>query len=82
MNTTSQLLQELQRAIEGEREYYTCRLVRLEKENEKLRQQQPKIGHWVEGTCTFYCSNCKYEPYNLTNYCPNCGAKMAETQIR
>lgn len=36
-------------------------------------------GHWTECNygLTFECSECKYPTeYNLTDYCPNCGAKM------
>lgn len=47
-----------------------------------------KHGHWVkEPTDTFgfdeadyHCSECRRRPVKdvLTNYCPNCGAKMDE----
>ena len=36
-------------------------------------------GHWIECNygLTFECSECKYPTeYNLTDYCPSCGAKM------
>ena len=36
-------------------------------------------GHWIECNygLTFECSECKYPTeYNLTDYCPNCDAKM------
>ena len=36
-------------------------------------------GCWIECNygLTFECSECKYTTeYNLTDYCPNCGAKM------
>lgn len=36
-------------------------------------------GHWIECNygLTFECSECKYPTeYNLTDYCPKCGAKM------
>ena len=34
--------------------------------------QEPKTGRWIDNKCT----NCGYEvqPWNTTNYCPNCGA--------
>lgn len=39
-------------------------------------------GHWVICSDGYYpyCSKCKQEPSgkNMTNYCPNCGAKMDE----
>ena len=36
-------------------------------------------GYWIECKygLTFECSECKYPTeYNLTNFCPNCGAKL------
>ena len=36
-------------------------------------------GHWIECKygLTFECSECKYTTeYNLTDFCPNCGAKL------
>lgn len=36
-------------------------------------------GRWIECNygLTFECSECKYPTeYSLTDYCPNCGAKM------
>ena len=36
-------------------------------------------GHWIECNygLMFECSECKYPTeYSLTDYCPNCGAKM------
>ena len=38
-----------------------------------------KHGHWIECNygLTFECSECKYPTeYNLTDFCPNCGAKL------
>ena len=38
-----------------------------------------RYGHWIECNygLTFECSEYKYPTeYNLTDYCPNCGAKM------
>ena len=39
-------------------------------------------GHWIICSDGYYpyCSKCKQEPdgKNMTNYCPNCGAKMDE----
>lgn len=54
---------------------------------------QPKIGHWIEkdgfdGDTYYDCSECG-ESFclidgtptdNLYNYCPNCGAKMTESE--
>ena len=36
-------------------------------------------GYWIECKygLTFECSECKYTTeYNLTDFCPNCGAKL------
>ncbi len=36
-------------------------------------------GQWIvdcEGCYYPYCSECQHEPKELSNYCPNCGAKM------
>ena len=38
-------------------------------------------GYWIECKygLTFECSECKYPTeYNLTDFCPNCGAEMDE----
>ena len=55
---------------------------------------QAKIGHWIENGKSYICSECGSfalrvitgclvnrhdEPY-LSNFCPNCGAKMVEPQ--
>ena len=46
----------------------------------KIADVEPvKHGHWIECNygLTFECSECKYPTeYSLTDYCPNCGAKM------
>ena len=54
---------------------------------------EPKIGHWIEYKPDYHrCSNCnkdafvKWSPSKrdnvdvLTDYCPNCGARMVEPQ--
>ena len=33
-------------------------------------------GRWVWRDGCFHCTNCKYTEDHITNYCPNCGAKM------
>lgn len=59
----------------------------------KALKQEPKTGHWIEqdgydGDTYYDCSECG-ESFclidgtptdNLYNYCPNCGAKMAESE--
>ena len=53
-----------------------------------LLEQEPKTGHWIddgfyaEGHShkAFHCSKCGHNVLgfkeDLSNYCPNCGAKM------
>lgn len=46
---------------------------------------QPKTGHWSHDGShwknRFICSGCGYKLFDEpTNYCPNCGAKMVESQ--
>lgn len=56
--------------------------------------QEPKTGYWVktpkavmgEGYM-WYCDKCEHQvyqdssrPYPSENYCPNCGARMAESE--
>ena len=52
-------------------------------------EQEPKTGHWREDIdnnrrwdrVRFYCSECgDWQIYGKTHYCPNCGAKMAESE--
>ena len=59
----------------------------------KALEQEPKTGHWIEkdgfdGDVYYDCSECG-ESFclidgtptdNLYNYCPNCGAKMVESE--
>ena len=52
--------------------------------------QEPRTGHWIIaagdsylGTRNACCSNCKdfyTNDWNVMNYCPNCGARMVESQ--
>lgn len=61
-----------------------------EKDSEKMRdavetlEQEPIKGHWIEKPHVYgvvFCSKCGFElRIDNTNYCPNCGAKMAETE--
>ena len=47
---------------------------------------QSKMGHWIRSWCEWQqyleCSKCGYETGLRcdTNYCPNCGAKMIESE--
>lgn len=50
-------------------------------------QPQPKTGHWIEEKSKVYkCSNCSRYALEwggqlmMSRYCPNCGAKMAESE--
>lgn len=60
---------------------------------DKYAEQEPKTGHWVEkdgfdGDVYYDCSECgeswttiEGTPWqNGMDYCPNCGAKMAESE--
>ena len=53
---------------------------------ELLKEKQPKKGKWL-GNCCYECSVCgfnmsdmawsiDYVEYEMTNFCPNCGADM------
>lgn len=46
--------------------------------------QEPRKGHWIEKPHVYgvvFCSECGFElRIDNTNYCPNCGVKMAETE--
>ena len=58
----------------------------------KALEQEPKTGHWIKNeddTCWWYvCSECGQVPLKniwndadvLSQFCPNCGAKMVELQ--
>ena len=46
--------------------------------------QEPKTGHWIWCVGSHKCSNCEeytcFSHKELLRYCPNCGAKMAESE--
>ena len=46
--------------------------------------QEPRKGYWLHRPHVYgvtYCSICDFElKIDNTNYCPNCGAKMAESE--
>lgn len=81
----------LQDAKDGYKEYLTDDAIDLAI---KALEQEPKISHWiVNKEKTFArCSNCKFLLKNKDeikffgtfiqgyNYCPYCGAKMAESE--
>ena len=51
----------------------------------KALEQEPKTGHWTHDGShwknRFICSECGYKLFEeQTNYCPNCGARMAESE--
>ena len=51
---------------------------------EQGKKDAVKHGRWIETKNGFHCSNCKRKPGQhptkrgvfLSDYCPNCGAKM------
>lgn len=53
-------------------------------------KQEPKTGHWIKQTLsvkpfgedTVLCDQCAFmtDKDNTYNYCPNCGAKMQESE--
>lgn len=54
-------------------------------------EQEPKTGHWIKDNPFLkpYCSECGKSciglhgfDYTVSEYCPNCGAKMIEPQER
>ena len=69
-------------------ENYTC------KDGEKMREaiealKQPKIGRWIKFSALAKpcCSECGKScfglhgfDYTISPYCPNCGAKMEESE--
>ena len=74
------------KGIQKDLPYCTCqsigmalaKLELLEKQGQKL-----KTGHWSHDGShwknRFICSECEYKLFDEpTNYCPNCGVKMAE----
>ncbi|MCR5518010.1 MAG: hypothetical protein K6F17_05510 [Lachnospiraceae bacterium] len=54
----------------------------------KALEQQPKTGHWIniqffKADSTYYrpkCPFCSIEPEFYSNFCPNCGARMVESE--
>jgi hypothetical protein len=42
---------------------------------------QPKTGHWIKPYGgNWHCDKCDYEQGRKSNFCPDCGAKMVESQ--
>ena len=49
-----------------------------------LVNPQPKTGHWIEKyheMFKYYCDKCGKGSDLMTDYCPNCGARM-ESEVR
>lgn len=47
----------------------------------KALEQQPKAGHWILLANELYmCSECYAKWTMRLNYCPDCGARMAESE--
>ena len=64
--------EELIRALQYDREQY-------EKGYQDGKVDMRKKGRWLINSDGYYpyCSQCKYEPKEMTRYCPNCGAEMS-----
>ena len=62
---------ELIRALQYDREQY-------EKGYQDGKADMQKKGRWLINSDGYYpyCSQCKYEPKEMTRYCPNCGVEM------
>ena len=50
-----------------------------------LEKPQPKTGHWIDietldSALWHECSECGETEFYATNYCPNCGADMRESE--
>ena len=60
-------------------EYHTARDMAIE-----ALEQEPKTGHWIWCGGAHKCSNCEeYSCFSFKKpprYCPNCGAKMLESE--
>lgn len=67
-----------------EEEYsYGLKSKRIWLEPIQALEQQPKIGHWIamgEGFTPYECSECEAAEFKKSKYCPNCGAKMTESE--
>ena len=49
----------------------------------KALEQEPKTGQWItkqNEVFKYYCDKCGTGDNLRTNYCPNCGAKMVESE--
>ena len=72
--------------------YIATRAIQFDQALRKLPSAYPKNGKWVElvddrwGASHYFCSECGEEPLKeertnrrcLSNFCPNCGARMVE----
>ena len=64
-------------ALGGHKRYYVWTLI---DECPTIEAEPVKRGKWEINSDSYYpyCSECKGEPEGgkMTNYCPNCGARM------
>ena len=83
-------------ALENAKECEKCadehrQLAEWLKDYKRLKEQEPKTGHWVEERDDYgeiicwHCSNCYDGSGFITtckwDYCPNCGAKMESEEV-
>jgi len=54
----------------------------LESVLQDMPTAEPRRGKWIICSDGYYpyCSVCNYRPHEMTNYCPNCGARMEESE--
>ena len=85
-NLSKEALEDFE-GIQKDLPYCTCQNIGMALAKLELLEEQgqdPKIGHWILTDDDFvYCSECEdsYYPRPIDaswNYCPHCGAKMAE----
>jgi hypothetical protein len=76
----------IQKLKQGDTDYATTRMLyHAIKVSKEALQQEPKTGHWIRvDKDKLRCSECEVihliaqYPNGKIDWCPNCGAKMAE----
>lgn len=80
--------------IQGLRDIDTCQIWESEVHDEAIKalEQEPKKSYWIEHDTYYDCSLCGCVApctemtdsflWKLSNYCPDCGAKMENQMYR